>query len=134
MATRIDHTNCSHPRTPAGRAACRRDTYLRDAGIDTSGYRDEGNRGVIKAKDEWLPATVVPGCTNRNQACTINLCLCNDHDGAGTRAANRARQAMKRADDKVRVVTSVQDLPMPKLTPAQLDSPIFQSLLHKREV
>jgi len=128
MTTRIDHSNCSHPRTPAGRAACRRDAYLRDAGIDTSGAMDEGNRGVVKHTSEWSPATVVPRCTNRNGTCTLKLCLCHDHNGAGKRAADRA---MRVADSKVRVVTRVENLPMPKLTPAQLASPIFQSLLRK---
>lgn len=28
MTNRIDHTNCNHPRTPAGRAACRKASRL----------------------------------------------------------------------------------------------------------
>lgn len=46
---RIDHTNCTHPRTPAGRSACRRMSVQRDLGINMEGLADSGaNRGVIK--------------------------------------------------------------------------------------
>ena len=45
---RIDHSSCTHPRTPAGRRACRNDAAQRDLGIDTSGASDSNaNRGVI---------------------------------------------------------------------------------------
>jgi hypothetical protein len=106
MATRIDHSNCTHPRTPAGRSACRRDAYLRDAGIDTSGCIDEGNRGTVKVTHEWSPETTRPT----------------------GRMANR-----RRAPREV-TVTDVTKLPMPKLTPAQLASPIYRSMLRRREV
>lgn len=46
---RVDHSNCTHPRTPAGRSACRRMALAAELGLDTSGALDsEMNRGKIK--------------------------------------------------------------------------------------
>ena len=103
--THIDHSKCTHPRTPAGRADCRRETYLRDMGIDTSKNRDTGSRGVAIVKDEWSPATVSTPRTAKRRG-----------------GATGPRQ-----------ITDVASLPMPRLTPAQLASPVFQSLLRHRK-
>lgn len=136
MATRIDHSNCTHPRTPAGRSACRRETYLRDAGIDTSGCLDEGNRGVAIVKDEWTPATVsapltreqlMAGMTTKEKA-RFAAQMASDAARARGRMAKRGR-----APREV-TITDVTKLPMPKLTPAQLASPIYRSMLRTQEV
>lgn len=96
---RIDHTNCSHPRTPAGRADCRRSNNRVAAGIESPADAPE-NQGV------YVP-------TREERILT-------------------AAENMRKANAKVTVVTRVEDLPIPKLTPAQLASPVFQSLLRKR--
>ena len=112
MTTRMDHTNCSHPRTPAGRAACRRSS-------------------ATPATPSVAPTRAVPGCTDRNGTCMVNLCLCNDSTGAGTRAAKRAVEAMDRVSKKIGKITVVADMPMPKLTPDQQRSPIIRSMMRK---
>lgn len=60
---------------------------------------------------------------------------CRKNRAAGKQpAVDRAIENMKKADAKVRVreetkVTAVADLPMPKLTPAQLASPTIRSMM-----
>lgn len=55
--------------------------------------------------------------------------LANDAARAAGRLAKRTDSKGKAAAAKV---TRVEDLPMPTLTPAQLASPIFQSMLRHR--
>lgn len=114
--TRIDHTNCSHPRTPAGRAACRKDWH-----------RPEGIPGVS------VPLTreqLMEGMTTTEKARFARQ-LANDAARAAGRLAKRTDSKGKAAASKV---TDVAKLPIPKLTPEQLASPVFQSLMRKREV
>lgn len=121
--TRIDHTNCPHPRTPAGRAACRK----------------AGTVASVEPSASLTREQLMDGMTTREKD-RFTAKLQSDADKARGRLAKRsdskAVDAMARADAKVRVVvvTRVEDIPMPKLTPAQLQSPIFQSLLRNRKV
>jgi hypothetical protein len=78
--TRIDHTNCNHPRTPKARAACR------DGRAHHTSKLTAADLGI---------SIVTPA-------------------------------------PKAKVVKAVSELSMPKLTPAQLESAIFQSMLRKR--
>lgn len=114
MASRIDHTNCSHPRTPAGRAACRKD------------WHKEG--GIESAPAPLTREQLMDGMTTTEKARFARK-LAND-------AAKAAGKLAKRTDSKgmaaAAKVTRVEDLPMPKLTPAQLASPVFRSLMAKK--
>jgi hypothetical protein len=112
MASRIDHSNCTHPRTPAGRAACRKDWH-----------RPEGISGVETPPTSLTREQLMTGMTTKQKA---------RFAGQMASDAAQARGRMAKADAKVRVITRVEDLPMPKLTPAQLASPIYQSMMRKR--
>lgn len=130
MASRIDHTNCSHPRTPAGRAACRKDWH-KEGGIESAPApltREQLMEGMTTKQKARFARQLA------NDAARAAGRLAKRTDSKGMAAADRAKEAMNRADSKVRVVTRVEDLPMPRLTPAQLASPVFRSLMRKREM
>lgn len=114
MATRIDHSNCGHPRTPAARAACR------------AGRPQPTHRAPLTAEELGIKiptkAELTEGMTVKEKARFARQ-LTND--------AARAKGRMEKRG-KAPVITDASQLPMPKLTPAQLDSPIFRSLLRNR--
>lgn len=71
---RVDHTNCSHPRTPAGRSACRRMALAAELGLDTSGALDSAmNRGKIKPERDEHSLGKIDIKKAMADLCTIEL-------------------------------------------------------------
>jgi hypothetical protein len=87
---RIDHTNCTHPRTPKGRAQCR------------------NGQTTVTAPELGLDTPTAKRVT------------------AYARKHHTDPASIAQATVEIR-----QEFKMPKLTCAQLASPIFQSMLKK---
>lgn len=115
---RMDHTNCTHPRTPAGRAACRK-----------SGAVAPDRIAAYAKKHHTDPASIVAAMNDMKRELTA----------AEITAANEAMSALigtdpidHRVDDAdnqalVQVVVKRNR----KMTRAELASPIIQSMMRK---
>jgi hypothetical protein len=113
--SRTSHAGCDHPLTPKARAACRKARTTRDVNKPrcTCGGNEATDGPVFihshKCSLKGTPAEIVH---NKDKI-------------------RRAEANMKKANSKATGVTDVTSLPMPKLTPAQLASPTFRSMLRK---
>lgn len=68
---RIDHTNCSHPRTPKGRAACRagKPTFNVATGVLDMGTAPATKPKMLTAAEFGLDMRKPTGCTINTEHC-----------------------------------------------------------------
>jgi hypothetical protein len=114
---RIDHTACTHPRTPAGRAACRKSGAVAPTAKPVSIH--------AKTADE-LNAESRRRIANAKTTAQLNQ---QDRIRAYAKKHHTDAESMIQAAAEVNVPRQV--FKQPKLTRAQLDSPIIQSMLKK---
>lgn len=93
---RIDHTNCSHPRTPAARSACRKIAQQRSLGINVESSADSSaNRGVVvDSTPDYIADQIRATVANHKMKARM------DRDYAKIRAAARAARAAESARTK----------------------------------
>ena len=106
--TRIDHTNCTHPRTPKGRAQCR------------NGQAQHRSTTTAREMDFSIPTTTLTPAELEAANTAMQLALEAHEAERGITPRNADNQALLQ-----------QVIKRPKLTRAQLASPTIQSMLLK---
>lgn len=106
---RMDHTACTHPRTPAGRAACRKNAVV------TPSIAPDRNADLFK-----LPTTTLTPAELDAANTAMQLAL---------EAHEAERGITPRNVDNQALLQQVLLAKRPKLTRAQLASPTIQSML-----